>query len=216
MRMDYDKEYRQTKEVFGHAPEALLQKWESRISRDHPVLDIGAGQGRNTLYLARKGFRLDAIDPSTVAIDTIRDVANTERLSVRVYACGFDTFAPEVDSYSAILVFGLIQILPWESIHQLVRLIDRRLDPAGLVFATAFTTVDDSYARHAHDWTTVGCNSFQSPDGDVRTYLKPGELPTLFRDYDVLHHWEGQGPEHRHGDGPLQRHALVGVGGYVL
>ena len=41
--MDYDKEYRQTKEVFGYAPEAIFQKWESAISRNHPVLDIGDG-----------------------------------------------------------------------------------------------------------------------------------------------------------------------------
>ena len=129
--MDYNKEYRQTKEVFGYAPEAILRKWESTISRNHPVLDIGAGQGRNTLYLARKGFRLDAIDPSNVAIDSIRSVSQTERLSIHLHVCGFDTFTPEIDAYSAILVFGLIQILSWESINRLVNMVDRRLDPGG-------------------------------------------------------------------------------------
>jgi hypothetical protein len=26
-----------------------------------------------------------------------------------------------------------------------------------------------------------------------------------------LHHWEGMGPEHRHGDSPMERHAMTEV-----
>ena len=36
--------------------------------------------------------------------------------------------------------------------------------------------------------------------------IEPGELVQLFPGFSVLHSWEGLGPEHRHGDGPVERH----------
>jgi hypothetical protein len=48
-----------------------------------------------------------------------------------------------------------------------------------------------------------------SPGGDRRTYLRPGQLRELVSAFDLLSSWEGVGPEHHHGDGRLERHALA-------
>ena len=77
---------------------------------------------------------------------------------------------------------------------------------------TAFTTADDGFAsRRASGAVQAGRNSFADGRGGVRTYLDLGELPGLFPGFAVLHHWEGLGPEHRHGDSPPERHALSEV-----
>ncbi len=207
--MSYDEQYSQTKDVFGREPERILAAFESRLDRNHPVLDIGTGQGRNSLFLARRGFRVDAIDPSAVAVDALRAVAKTEQLPLRAFACGFDSFTPEVDSYGGVLLFGLVQILSRAAIDSLVGSIGRWLAPGGLLFVTAFTTADDSYARYPGDWDTVGRHSFANGRGDVRTFLEPGELPTLFPGFETEHHWEGMGSEHHHGDGAMERHAMA-------
>ncbi len=39
--------------------------------------------------------------------------------------------------------------------------------------------------------------------------LEPGELTGLFPDLSPVHTWEGTTPEHRHGDGPSERHGLA-------
>jgi hypothetical protein len=58
-------------------------------------------------------------------------------------------------------------------------------------------------------WDSIGKHSFGDGQGNLRTYLEAGQILDLFVDYRVVHHWEGLGPEHRHGDGPLERHALI-------
>ena len=60
-------------------------------------------------------------------------------------------------------------------------------------------------AQHGDRDNSLGIAS----DGTVRTYLEPGELPKLFRGFSVVHYEERLGPEHRHGDGPPERHALA-------
>jgi precorrin-6B methylase 2 len=50
----------------------------------HPVLDIGAGTGRNALALARRGHPVDAVEMSSKFADIIRSEAQRESLEMRV------------------------------------------------------------------------------------------------------------------------------------
>jgi tellurite methyltransferase len=209
--MSYDETYRNTKNVFGIEPELVLRNYYRRMNKSRPILDIGAGQGRNTLFLAREGFMVDAIDPSRIAIETVSALATQEALSIRTYQCDFATFVPPTDTYSGILVFGLIQILSWTEIEMLLGKLKHWTTEGSLVFVTGFTVADTSFANYSRNWKSLGRNSFADELGNVRTYLEPGELLKLFEGYTVLHHWEGIGPEHRHGTGPLERHAMAEV-----
>jgi cyclopropane fatty-acyl-phospholipid synthase-like methyltransferase len=207
--MPYDETYRKTKDAFGAEPEVILRKFYRRIDRTEPVLDIGAGQGRNALFLAREGFTVDAIDTSKVAIETISAIAKKEGLPIRTGQCGIDEFVPETDFYAGILIFGLIQILSWEELGLLLEKIRSWTRKGSLVFVTGFTVADPSFARYSQTCKAIGKNSFAGERGDLRTYLDAGEILNLFSEYEVVHHWEGMGPEHRHGDSPLERHAIV-------
>jgi cyclopropane fatty-acyl-phospholipid synthase-like methyltransferase len=207
--MGYDEAYRKTEDYFGPGATSLLMKHHHLISKARPVLDIGAGQGRNTLLLARNRFMVDAIDPSQAAIDTIDEIVAKERIPVRTYCCGHEDFAPEADSYSAILIFGLIQILTRESIDLLLEQVRAWTDKGSLVFTTAFTTADPRYPEHRENCRSIGTNSFLDEDGNIFTYLEPDETKKLFSEYEVIHHWEGMSPRHRHGDGPMEQHGMV-------
>jgi cyclopropane fatty-acyl-phospholipid synthase-like methyltransferase len=209
--MSYDETYKNTKNNFGAEPEPVLRNYYRRLDKSGPVLDIGAGQGRNALFLAREGFTVDAIDPSKVATETIATIAADEGLAIHSCQCAFDTFVPQVDFYSGILVFGLIQILPWEDIHLLLDKIKQWTRQGSLVFITGFTVLDASFARYSQTWKTIGKNSFADGQGNLRTYLEAGQILHLFNDYEVVHHWEGVGPEHRHGNRPIERHAMTEV-----
>jgi len=56
------------------------------------ALDLGCGPGRNALYLALRGFDVDAVDLSPVAITWVQDRAHEAGADVR-FLCG-DAFCP--------------------------------------------------------------------------------------------------------------------------
>jgi cyclopropane fatty-acyl-phospholipid synthase-like methyltransferase len=207
--MSYDETYGRVKGFFGNEPNEILKQYYGELDSTRPVLDIGAGQGRNALYLARKGYTVDAIDPSRVAIETIANIAEQENLPLSVSQCGFETFVPQTDFYSGILIFGIMQILKWEEIDLLVKNIETWTSAGSLVFVTAFTTADPSYERTVNNFRKIGKNSFENAEGAVHTYLEENEILTLFRNFRALYHHEGLGPEHRHGDRPPHRHHSV-------
>lgn len=47
------------------------------------ALDLGCGEGRNALYLARAGFQVTAVDFANVALERLKAVATTEGLTVQ-------------------------------------------------------------------------------------------------------------------------------------
>jgi cyclopropane fatty-acyl-phospholipid synthase-like methyltransferase len=209
--MSYDETYKNTKNNFGEEPEPVLRNYYHKINKSKPVLDIGAGQGRNTFFLAREGFTVDAIDPSKVATETISALATYEKLPIHAYQSNFGEFVPQTDFYSGILIFGVIQILSWEDIDLLREKIKQWTRKGSLVFITGFTVADASFARYSQIWKTIGKNSFAGEQGNLRTYLEAGEILDLFNEYEVVYHWEGLGPEHRHGNSPIERHVMTEV-----
>jgi tellurite methyltransferase len=112
--MTYDNTYSSIKNVFGDKPETILEKYVNKIDKTKPVLDIGIGQGRNSFYLAQNGFKVDGIDLSEVAVKGVSKASKKENLPLNAYQKGFQDFIPKGTPYSAILVFGLIQILDWK------------------------------------------------------------------------------------------------------
>jgi tellurite methyltransferase len=77
---DYDKYY-QTEDLFGEPyPEliAFFKKYEPKGK----LIDIGCGQGRDSISLARLGYNVTGIDNSKVGIDQMISISEREGLKL--------------------------------------------------------------------------------------------------------------------------------------
>jgi SAM-dependent methyltransferase len=72
--------------LFGTEPDARVWALSGEVAdpQAHPVLDVGAGTGRNALALARRGHPVDAVEMSPKFAEIIRAEADRESLQVRV------------------------------------------------------------------------------------------------------------------------------------
>ncbi len=85
---EYDRWVKtRTPPLFGKHPDAKVLKLARSLGepKDVPVLDIGAGTGRNTLPLAREGFPTDAVELAPALAKILRDDVTKENLNVTVY-----------------------------------------------------------------------------------------------------------------------------------
>ena len=62
------------------------------------ALDIAAGVGRNTHFLAEKGFVVDAVDYSDIALTKIKDIATINKIEADL-----DTYLFEQNTYDLIV-----------------------------------------------------------------------------------------------------------------
>lgn len=97
--------------LFGTEPDARV--WALAADADNPfafpILDIGAGTGRNTLALARRGHPVDAVEMTEKFADILRTEAQRESLSVRVIQRDvFETLADLRRDYQMILLSEVV------------------------------------------------------------------------------------------------------------
>jgi SAM-dependent methyltransferase len=202
----FDGVYSSVPNYFGAEPDPLLKGHFDLIDRNRPVLDIGCGQGRHAFFLARRGFSVDALDPSSVGLEQVAKTASEEALSIRTICGGFADLGELKAEYGCILIFGLIPLLDRDGIDELIETVEATLGPGGTLFITAFGTWDPAYPNHESTRENEGSDSFRSIDGSLGTFLEPGEIVNLFPFLEVVDHQEFLGPEHRHGDGAPERH----------
>lgn len=81
IRKHYNKFYSRNDFAFGSEAE-LFVKYILKYIYSGYVIDLGAGEGRNSIYLSSKGFRVKAVDISSVAIKKLDSF--TKRLNLRL------------------------------------------------------------------------------------------------------------------------------------
>lgn len=205
----FDELYRRNEDYFSLEPVKLLKQCYHYLDKSGSVLDIGAGTGRNAIFLARQGFKVDAIEPSHIGADILRGIAEREGLEININVSGFADFTPQSEPYSGILLLGLLQLLSWDEIGLLTQKINAWTSSNSLIFITAWTTIDPAYESKKAELETVGRNSFSNPDDTLTTFLEQNEILRLFKDFEVIHHHEGLGPWHSHSGGKPERHGSV-------
>lgn len=77
-RVSYNKYY-QSENLFGE-PYPELINFYSTFKNKGRLLDLGCGQGRDAIALARLGFKVTGIDHSEVGINQLNKIAKKERL----------------------------------------------------------------------------------------------------------------------------------------
>jgi len=71
---DWDARYAKSPLVWGHDPNQFFAAAAEHLAPGRS-LDVGCGEGRNTIWLARRGWHATGVDFSPVAIDKARQLA---------------------------------------------------------------------------------------------------------------------------------------------
>lgn len=132
------------------------------------ILDVAAGTGRNTLFLARQGRRVDAVDISFTALQSLRRTATREKLAVNVVQADLQFFPLPVGLYDAVLNIRYLQ-------RSLFGPLVEALRPGGILLFETFIEAPE------------GANHTRNP----AYLLRPGELRGAFRACETLAYEEG-------------------------
>jgi SAM-dependent methyltransferase len=128
--------------LFGTEPDARVWALAGQTAdpKSLRVLDIGAGTGRNTLALARRGHPVDAVEMTPKFADIIRTEVQREALDVRVIQR--DVFATLNDlrrDYRLIVLSEVVSdFRTTQQLRAVFELADRCMAPGGHLVFNAF------------------------------------------------------------------------------
>ncbi|MFK4085803.1 class I SAM-dependent methyltransferase [Kribbella sp. NPDC020789] len=160
------------------------------------VLELGAGHGRDALFLARQGFSVHATDFSETALDQLRQQAQREGLDDRVTAALHDVRdpLPPADATVNAVFANLLLNMAFtpDELRGLIGEIHRVLRPGGR-FVYAVWSADDPCAAN---WREVG-DGLAEHDGFVGRFFGRDQLAELTADWqpaEITAYAEGPEP----------------------
>lgn len=165
-RSQWDKKYKTKTYIFGKEP-ALFLKEHVNLLPVGKALDIAMGEGRNAIYLAKKGFIVEGVDISEVALQKAKMLARDNNVTSKLLAINADlnTYTIKSDYYEVIMNFYYLQ-------RSLFPQIKKGLKKGGIVVFETYTE-----------------EQLKNKEGQriPKDYLlKIGELREAFKDFEIL------------------------------
>jgi SAM-dependent methyltransferase len=111
-REDWDRRYQGTELLWTAQPNRFVAAELGELPPGR-ALDLGAGEGRNAVWLAERGWRVTAVDFSPVALDKARGLARARGVAVDWVLADLREYRPERAAYDLVLV-AYLQLFPAE------------------------------------------------------------------------------------------------------
>jgi tellurite methyltransferase len=154
--------------VFGKEPAPFLRDHISLLPVGR-ALDIAMGEGRNAVYLAKKGFQVEGVDYSEVAIRKAKRLARENHVSINSINADLNHYQIKPDHYDVIVNIDYLQ-------RNLIPQIRRGLKRGGVVV-----------------FENATLEQLKNPNRQELSreeLLGKGELKELFKDFQILKYTE--------------------------
>lgn len=165
------------------------------------ALDLGCGEGRNSLLLARYGYYVHAIDASSQGIQKLERYAHSQGLdTINCEVADVRTVELKPNFYDTIVAVTILDHITEDEGKKVAEAMIEALKPGGFVFIESFTVHDPAASAASRENETISeTASF------VQHYFDEGELAAWFSRLkttlyeEVMKYDDSHGEPHYHG-----------------
>ncbi|MBP2629940.1 MAG: transcriptional regulator, family [Firmicutes bacterium] len=171
----YDNEYTKEEYYWGlkhsELAERVVEIMLDQIQHDKRLLDIGSGEGRDSIYFSKNGFHVDSLEISIPGVEKIKQYSQSANCSVNIIHANMIGYELN-DFYDVIYSIGSLQFLPLDQRQNHFEKYKRHTCIGGLNAHLVF--VEKPFIKLAPDWEK---NEF---------FYMSGDLAKFYHDWEIL------------------------------
>lgn len=189
-RSPWAREYARTPTsyIWGTEPSSFAREVSVRLPPGARVLDLGCGEGRDSVFFAARGFDVTGVDVSRAGLRKAERLAREQGVAVR-WVCSDMARLRVAGPFDLVYSCGTIHYVPRPARGRLLARLRALTRPDGL---------------HAHIVFTGRAVYVEL--GEAIDYFTPGELRAAYTGWRILERHEGVIPCSR--DGTPHRHSI--------
>jgi SAM-dependent methyltransferase len=168
-RKRWDQRFRGKKFALGKKANSFLRRHITLLPKGK-ALDLAAGEGRNAVFLAQHGFKVDAVDISEIGLRKTQELAGKKMVRVHTILADLDIYQIKSGEYDLITNFYFLN-------RNIIPKIRRGLKKGGVV-------IFETYLLEHRRLHTAGPKN-------PKYFLKSNEPLQLFRGFRILFYREG-------------------------
>lgn len=125
--------------TFGSEPNNTIIEFEHLFNKPSNILDVGCGDGKNSLYLAKQGFsNIDAFDLSENAINKLKRLSSNGDININAWVDDLCNFC-FTKTYDLIFSFGTLHFVSKDNWHKFILTAKENTTIGGLHIMQLFT-----------------------------------------------------------------------------
>lgn len=202
----FDDVYAKNSEpTFGLNPSEELRNYIYEVNLFGRALDIGCGDGRDTLFLASIGFQTTALDISEVALQKLMNFAAIKGIAINIdpICCDVRQWDFPVSFFDLVTSATGLDHIQKEELDGVMGKVTKSLKPGGVLFLEVHTVDDPGFGN------APGIVS--SLSGWILHYFERNELLQLVLKwgYNVIRYEEVSEEDRDHGESHFHKFANI-------
>lgn len=158
MPYDYDALYREQRHALGEPTQAFVDFFKTYDQADAQVLDVGCGQGRDALFIARLGHQVTGVDVSPAGIEQLVTDAKNENLAISGVVADLHDYTPDT-TFDVVVIDRTLHMLDAEPRLDVLRRILPAVKPGGYVLIadekSNLPAMREVFTADGATWTSV-------------------------------------------------------------
>ena len=182
--VDYDKKFKENFPKFPAKLDIELKRYLNLVPGKE-VLDLGIGQGRNSIPLAELGFNITGVDYSTKCLEICKNTCN----KLNLVKSDIRTFDIEKDKYDMILSGYVLHFLHKNDSYQIIKNIKNNIKNNGIVYISVFSLEDPRFNKPStsSDFEILDNNILHNKVNDTYvSFFSKKEVLNLFSDFKTI------------------------------
>lgn len=202
----WEEIYKEMQNIWGIEEEDLLRIYEP-IIKNGKVLDLGIGEGRNSLKFALKECEITGVDISQTALERCHDLFSKTPCAFKLFNEKIPSFKIEKETYTLIISSWALNFMKKSQAKKVIENALEGLVSGGIFYMGVFSTEDPQYKKLAKTCSEVERDTFFIQERKaIKTFFTMEDLLDLFdKRYEIICKKQdlsldiGHGQEHYHG-----------------
>jgi len=186
----------------------LARKSLLYLKRGGRLLDVGCGEGADTVFFARKGFRVTAIDSNKSHLGRLRRfIADNGYDGISVKYGDVITYPYSQNHFDVINCLLVGCCMKRSEFEKLVVALKQTLKKSGIIIMSLRNYLDEEFKEYASSEKMIEPNTFRKKEDccKIRYFIEKNGLRESFSDFEVVYYYEGYAPDkyqevEQHGD----------------
>jgi len=179
-----------------------------RYCKGEWLLDLGCGEGADSVFFARHGFAVTSLEKNTSYLKRLRSYINDHGMSnISLVNRDAITYRYPRSRYDVISCILVICCMKRSGFERMLPRMKQSVKPGGIIIISSRNYLDPELREYRRLGHPVEPNTYPQKDDCCKFmyFIEKGRLRQVFSDFEILYYYEGFAPckygEHpKHGD----------------
>ena len=193
---------------YPFTPDPLSGKALRFLKGGKLLLDMGCGEGADSVFYAKKGFQVTAIDNNKIYLKRFRTFQKDNypaNISIRCT----DVLSHHYPSnrYDVVSCLLLGCCMKRSDFEKLLVAVKQTVKPGGIIIMSLRNYFDPEFEDYSSTEEMIEPNTFRKKEDccKIRYYIEKNRLREVFEGFEILYYYEGLAPDKykevpKHGD----------------